>query len=56
MAEELELPAENLLEPALLRRLAWEPPGDLRQGLADGGARPWQVDLVADVLAEAFAA
>lgn len=56
LAAELELPVENLLEPALLRRLAWDPPPDLRQALADGGARPWQIALVAPVLAEAFAA
>lgn len=55
LAEELAVPVENLLEPALLRRLAWEPPTDLRAALAAGGARPWQVDLVAAPLAEAFA-
>ncbi|HEX7353340.1 MAG TPA: HRDC domain-containing protein [Mycobacteriales bacterium] len=56
LAETLEVPAENLLEPALLRRLAWDPPADVRAGLADGGARPWQVDLVANSLADAFRA
>jgi ribonuclease D len=54
LAEENELPVENLLEPALLRRLAWEPPDDMRQALVDGGARPWQVELVANVLIETF--
>jgi ribonuclease D len=57
LAEEHKLPVENLLEPALLRRVAWElPPGDLADALAEGGARPWQVGLAAPVLAAAFAA
>lgn len=56
LADELRLSAENLLEPALLRRLAWEPPVDIREGLVGGGARPWQIDLVAKPLAEAFRA
>ncbi len=55
LAAEHELPVENLLEPALLRRLAWEPPADVGEGLVDGGARPWQVALVEAPLAAAFA-
>lgn len=55
VAADHDLPVENLLDPALLRALAWQPPQDVRQGLADGGARPWQVTLVANPLAEALA-
>ncbi len=55
IAEERSLPVENLLEPALLRRLAWEPPaGDLGEALAEGGARPWQIGLVEPAIAAAF--
>jgi ribonuclease D len=54
------VPAENLLQPDLLRRLCWTPPEHLDQesvaaALAAGGARPWQVELVAPRLAEVFA-
>ena len=59
LAEEHDLPAENLVSPQLVRNLAWEPPpvvdavvvGDL---LAEGGARPWQVGLLAVPLADAL--
>ena len=59
VAEEQEIPAENLLTPDYLRRLCWEPPqpetpASLSAFLADKGARPWQIALVADALAEAF--
>ncbi|KRD44977.1 3'-5' exonuclease [Cellulomonas sp. Root930] len=55
-----EVPAENLLQPDLLRRLCWTPPARLDADsiaafLQAGGARPWQIGLVADRLAEAFA-
>ena len=54
-ARRASLPVENLLEPALLRRLAWEPPaGDLGEALAEGGARPWQIGLVEPIIAAAF--
>jgi ribonuclease D len=42
LAETNMLPVENLLEPALTRRLAWEPPPDLEAALVEGGARNWQ--------------
>ncbi|HYJ70733.1 MAG TPA: ribonuclease D [Nocardioidaceae bacterium] len=56
-----EVPAENLIAPDLIRRLAWEPPADpdppaIAAALADGGARPWQVGLIAAPLAEALTA
>lgn len=64
LAERHRLPVENLLEPALVRRLAWNPPGTGEQlpdvagvgrALAAGGARAWQVELTAEVLAAALA-
>ena len=59
IAEELELPVENLLTPELLRRLCWEPPipfdtETLAAALRDLGARRWQVEAVAGPLADAF--
>jgi ribonuclease D len=55
------LPVENLIPPDALRRLAWEPPSPataeaIAATLAGYGARPWQVELTAAALAEAFAA
>lgn len=56
-----DVPAENLLQPDLLRRLCWTPPQTLdSDGIAEflraGGARPWQIELVAQRLADTFAA
>lgn len=59
------LPLENLLTPELVRRLMWSPPaGTLASPapnlvaayLADRGARPWQVGLTAEPLAQAIPA
>jgi len=60
-SEELDVPVENLLQPDLLRRTCWEPPQPLEEGavaaaLAAGGARSWQVHLLAGPLAGAMAA
>jgi ribonuclease D len=60
VAAEHGLPAENLLTPELVRRLAWTPPAAepaaVAEALSTGGARRWQVALTADVLAEALVA
>jgi ribonuclease D len=61
LAERHDLPAENLIAPDLVRRLAWEPPADpnpptIAATLADAGARRWQVQLIANPLAEALTA
>ncbi|MEJ5944544.1 HRDC domain-containing protein [Pseudokineococcus basanitobsidens] len=61
LSTEHDLPVENLLQPDLLRRTCWEPPEPLdattvADALRDGGARPWQVDLLAEPLAAAVAA
>ncbi|MGO8956130.1 MAG: ribonuclease D [Streptosporangiaceae bacterium] len=52
LADEHTMPAENLLPPDAVRRLAWQPPADLgptaiAADLASYGARPWQVELAA---------
>jgi len=52
VSEERSVPVENLLQPDLLRRLCWSPPadGDLPAALRNGGARDWQVELLAPLL------
>ena len=48
------IPAENLLQPDILRRVCWSPPdGDVATALRASGAREWQVRLVGPVLDEA---
>ena len=59
LGETYSLPAENLLTPELVRRVAWEPPEPLdqeavSQRLREGSARPWQVGLTAVGLTEAL--
>ncbi|HVA60452.1 MAG TPA: HRDC domain-containing protein [Mycobacteriales bacterium] len=56
LAAEHRMPAENLLAPDLVRRLAWEPPGLHTEDavgavLRAGRARDWQVRLTAAALA-----
>ena len=58
-AEELAIPVENVLTPDTLRRVAWNPPTPLDApaigaALAELGARPWQVEQLADIIAAAF--
>lgn len=59
IAEQNNLPTENLVTPALVRQLAWEPPATIdldtvSEELATGGARPWQIGLVAESLTAAL--
>ncbi|MFD1213547.1 ribonuclease D, partial [Arthrobacter sp. GCM10027362] len=59
LALQLDMPVENLLTPDYLRRVAWRPPAEITAEsvgaeLAGLGARRWQVELAAPVLAEAF--
>ena len=59
LAEVHDVPVENLLQPDAVRRLAWQPPDPVTTqtvtaALDAAGARPWQVDLAADALAEAL--
>jgi ribonuclease D len=58
-AEELRMPTENLLTPELLRRVAWDPPlptdvASVADALRAAGARDWQVQETAQLIAEAF--
>ena len=59
LADEHNLPAENLLAPDTVRRLAWQPPQPLEPGavgdaLRGLGAREWQIDLMAGPLTRAL--
>ncbi|GAA2880272.1 ribonuclease D [Streptomyces mexicanus] len=59
LAERLTMPQENLVSPDAVRRLCWEPPRvidpeSVGAALAGFGARPWQVEQVAPVLADAL--
>lgn len=60
LADEHNVPAENLVAPDAVRRLAWQPPDPatfdaVADALREYGAREWQVGLVAGPLARAFA-
>jgi ribonuclease D len=59
LADEHNLPAENLLPPDAVRRLAWQPPepvspDSVGAALAGYGARQWQVDLTSLPIAKAL--
>ncbi len=59
LAEAHTMPTENLLPPDAVRRVCWEPPDPpgreaVAEALASYGARPWQVELAAGPIAEAF--
>jgi ribonuclease D len=54
-AAELDLPAENLLTPEYVRRLAWRPPDPITVEAVDlaltgYGARAWQRDLTVELI------
>ncbi len=58
-AEELAIPLENVLTPDTLRRVAWAPPAEvdastIGAALAELGARPWQIEQLAGIIADAF--
>lgn len=50
LAQELQIPVENLLTPDYLRRVCFEPEQDIATQLASLGARKWQVSLVAPLI------
>ncbi|MGH3354599.1 MAG: ribonuclease D [Nocardioidaceae bacterium] len=59
LAEEHQLPVENLIAPDTVRRLCWTPPEPVTvetvaEMLRGHGAREWQVELVSDVLSDAL--
>jgi ribonuclease D len=59
IAEQHQLPVENLLSPDTVRRLAWQPPQPcsaetVRAVLRSHGARDWQLDLTLEALTVAL--
>ncbi|GAA5172256.1 ribonuclease D [Pseudonocardia eucalypti] len=55
LSETHNVPVENLLQPDLLRRICWQPPdSSAAEALRAGGAREWQVDLIAPLLEHAL--
>jgi ribonuclease D len=59
IAAEHELPVENLVEPAVVRRLAWSPPAavdvpSVAAAMTAAGSRRWQIELTAAALAGAL--
>ncbi|MCB2414102.1 HRDC domain-containing protein [Demequina sp. TTPB684] len=58
LAERHDVPVENLLQPDAARRACWEYRDGgvqwVRDFLTSRSARPWQIDLTAQPLAEAF--
>jgi len=60
IAEKHGLPVENLISPELVRRVTWTPPEPTAEAVAAvlraGGARQWQIDLTAEVLASSLTA
>lgn len=55
-AAELELPVENLLTPEYLRQICWNlpEPSEVPRLLSELGARPWQIEIAAPILASAL--
>jgi len=63
IAEENQIPVENLITPEHVRRVCWKPPdgatstlsvSQVESDLSELGARQWQIDLVAPALAAAL--
>ncbi|WP_345764592.1 HRDC domain-containing protein [Diaminobutyricibacter sp. McL0608] len=59
LSGQLAIPVENLLTPESLRRVAWTPPADptaaaIGAALAELGARDWQIEATAQVIAQSF--
>lgn len=59
VADAWSIPLENVLTPDHLRRLAWRPPAEISPAsigaaLESFGARPWQIDATAQLIADAF--
>ena len=61
-ADENQMPIENLLTPELMRRICWNYGGEVAElpeissQLAQMGARPWQIEVTAPLLAQALLA
>jgi ribonuclease D len=63
IAEENQIPMENLITPEHVRRVCWKPPvgatstlsvSEVESALSELGARQWQIELVAPALAAAL--
>ncbi|MFF1879255.1 HRDC domain-containing protein [Leifsonia sp. NPDC058230] len=59
LSEQVSIPIENLLTPETLRRVAWNPPAEITAetvgaGLAEYGARAWQIEATSQIIAQAF--
>ena len=59
LSESKQVPLENLLTPELLRQVSFAPPENLSsktlsERLTQLGARPWQIELTADLIVGAF--
>ena len=63
IAQENQIPVENLMTPEHVRRICWKPPigatttlsvSEVEKALAELGARQWQIELVAPALAAAL--
>ncbi len=59
LSEKNLVPLENLLMPELLRQVSFAPPEDLSTSVLSEklsllGARPWQIELTAGLIVEAF--
>jgi len=63
IAQENEIPVENLITPEHVRRVCWKPPTGatetlsipaVEQALAELGARQWQINIVGPALASAL--
>ena len=63
IAQENQIPVENLMTPEHVRRICWKPPigatttlsvSEVEKALAELGARQWQICLVAPALAAAL--
>lgn len=55
LSEELTIPHDVLLQPAIVKSLAAESSVDVEAYLAEAGARPWQIELSAPVLKKTLA-
>ncbi|GAA3866165.1 ribonuclease D [Leifsonia kafniensis] len=59
LSEALAIPTENILTPDFLRRVCWAPPAgedaeSIAATLSELGARPWQIEATAQLIADAF--
>lgn len=55
LSEELTIPHDVLLQPAIVKSLAAESSVDVEDYLAEAGARPWQIELSAPALKKTLA-